>query len=501
MTCLRKVKICGKNCFPCDLKRLQHAVDNYDIVQLKGTFNFGSDGSLKIDKNVVITGSLSRVPVIKGGKKVFVVDNKDVNVQIEGIHFDGGSRVIINPINACNVEIKNCKITNVQNSEIINEEGVIMFDAVAIQFGPLRETFPRPGPTISDAHVKNACVLECYIDMGKYVNGVLVDRNPNPGNFPSYPSRGISAYSVAIDNCVVAKNTSLNTNRINLDFPNVSGNFSFDNNVITMDPFVNSGAQTILYFSWLVNFWNRFVGGNIPISPGKLTGTFTNNNFTMDAVSATELERESQGIFLGPGEVSDVTVCNNVFNIERNAVFPAFTFGGQPGQFQGYLRNTNFSSNTFNGSIKPFAIDGTPGAMFGDVNVDPQVQVTLTKFINNKYRDTNIGDPSPPFAVLLAAQYATVQNESAIITNAFGDGVFVTYTAINDFFPGQVVNISNITPPQYNINNAIITSSTENSFVVESNAVGVYVPGSGVATTNDEVLNIGVHNLINPSYP
>ena len=70
-------------------------------------------------------------------------------------------------------------------------------------------------------------------------------------------------------------------------------------------------------------------------------------------------------------------------------------------------------------------------------------------------------------------QYAT----TATITNAVGNGTVVTYTASNNFIAGTTLNISGITPAQYNSTSATVVSATNSSFTVKSTATGSYSSG------------------------
>jgi hypothetical protein len=66
------------------------------------------------------------------------------------------------------------------------------------------------------------------------------------------------------------------------------------------------------------------------------------------------------------------------------------------------------------------------------------------------------------------------------ITNAVGDGTYVTYTADNDYLPGESIRITGIDPAGYNISSGdlkTIYSATDTQFVVEKTTTGTYVSG------------------------
>ena len=65
----------------------------------------------------------------------------------------------------------------------------------------------------------------------------------------------------------------------------------------------------------------------------------------------------------------------------------------------------------------------------------------------------------------------------AQITNAVGNGITVTYSAVNSFIPGQIVSIYNTIPTSYNLTNLTVTSSTATQFTVSNSAVGTFSIG------------------------
>jgi hypothetical protein len=66
------------------------------------------------------------------------------------------------------------------------------------------------------------------------------------------------------------------------------------------------------------------------------------------------------------------------------------------------------------------------------------------------------------------------------ITNAVGDGTYVTYTAENDYLPGESIRITGVSPSVYNISSGelkTIYSATDTEFVVEKTDTGTYISG------------------------
>jgi hypothetical protein len=69
----------------------------------------------------------------------------------------------------------------------------------------------------------------------------------------------------------------------------------------------------------------------------------------------------------------------------------------------------------------------------------------------------------------------------AIITNVTSSSGFLTYTANNQFSPGDIVDIAGTNVSAFNIQNAVISSATSTQFSVASSATGSYASG-GIAT-------------------
>lgn len=118
-----------------DVPNVQNAVNNYEKVLLRGSFNFGYDftnqpptTNVVINKDVKICGETDEngfpMTTIYGGNSTFVApppigafDGTPVadgpKITIKNIHFDGAGLVPIHIAHTSGVEIKNNKITNV----------------------------------------------------------------------------------------------------------------------------------------------------------------------------------------------------------------------------------------------------------------------------------------------------------------------------------------------------------------------------------------------------
>jgi predicted transcriptional regulator len=97
----RSIVVEGKNDSGIDAQAVQDAVDNYDEVTLRGTFNFGPS-MVKISRSVVVRGDgregdIPSTTIYKKGwafpsrewDSVFKVDGEDTDVTIENIQFTG----------------------------------------------------------------------------------------------------------------------------------------------------------------------------------------------------------------------------------------------------------------------------------------------------------------------------------------------------------------------------------------------------------------------------
>ena len=104
--------------------------------------------------------------------------------------------------------------------------------------------------------------------------------------------------------------------------------------------------------------------------------------------------------------------------------------------------------------------------------------------------DTVFGTPVSVTSVPNATQFIcspnagtstlVVESTDFTVTGATGASGFITYslTGSGNFYPGQRVSISGVSPDQYNITDAIITSNISSSnFTIKSNATGTFISG------------------------
>jgi len=111
--------ILGQNNPAIDVPAVQAAVDQGGMVRLKGTFDFGSTGSVVITNDVDIAGE--KGTLVKGGRLTFnakVPDqlppvNPGPKVTIRDIHFDGAAHAPINLAYISGAVVRGNKITNV----------------------------------------------------------------------------------------------------------------------------------------------------------------------------------------------------------------------------------------------------------------------------------------------------------------------------------------------------------------------------------------------------
>jgi hypothetical protein len=68
------------------------------------------------------------------------------------------------------------------------------------------------------------------------------------------------------------------------------------------------------------------------------------------------------------------------------------------------------------------------------------------------------------------------------VTAVSSTGTQVTYTTTNTFIEGELVDISGITPSQFNATGAVVVSAVGNTFTISSTATGAYVSGGTVTS-------------------
>lgn len=73
--------------------------------------------------------------------------------------------------------------------------------------------------------------------------------------------------------------------------------------------------------------------------------------------------------------------------------------------------------------------------------------------------------------------------DQATITDIDANGVVITYTANNNFVPGDIVTITGTNVAAFNIENAVIATASSTEFTVNSTDTGTYNPSSGGVAT------------------
>jgi hypothetical protein len=117
------ITVVGQDRPEIDARAVQEAVDNYDEVILKGTFNFGSS-MVEISRSVAVRGegreeAIPTTTIYKKGwsfpftefDSVFKVDSRDAEVSIDNIHFTDFNHICIWGVQAGSLDIKDNRIT------------------------------------------------------------------------------------------------------------------------------------------------------------------------------------------------------------------------------------------------------------------------------------------------------------------------------------------------------------------------------------------------------
>ena len=122
------------------------------------------------------------------------------------------------------------------------------------------------------------------------------------------------------------------------------------------------------------------------------------------------------------------------------------------------------------------------GAKWDDLMMPPVSGAVTPCVINSTRTSFQVVQPGPttitsdglPVSVLQSVVwYSTV----APITNVVGDGSTITYTATNSFTIGQVISVYGVTPYNYNVVDATVTSATGTQFSISGSATGTYTNG------------------------
>jgi hypothetical protein len=138
------------------------------------------------------------------------------------------------------------------------------------------------------------------------------------------------------------------------------------------------------------------------------------------------------------------------------------------------ISNTTQSTTPTSGAL---IISGGVG-IAKDVWIDGDLHVNGTTVTEN----TKTVATNDNMIYLNAAQDTT-------ITNAVGDGTYVTYTAENNYTPGMDIRVTGMNPSGYNISSAdglTVYSATSTQFVVAKTTTGSFVSG-GIGHAKEEV--------------
>ena len=138
------------------------------------------------------------------------------------------------------------------------------------------------------------------------------------------------------------------------------------------------------------------------------------------------------------------------------------------------ISNTTQSTTPTTGAL---IISGGVG-IAKDVWIDGDLHVNGTTITEN----TKTVATSDNLIYLNAAQ-------DTAITNAVGDGTYVTYTAENNYTPGMDIRVTGMNPSGYNIataDNLTVYSATSTQFVVAKTTTGSFISG-GTAHAKEEV--------------
>jgi hypothetical protein len=148
-------------------------------------------------------------------------------------------------------------------------------------------------------------------------------------------------------------------------------------------------------------------------------------------------------------------------------------------------------------------IDATSGNFSGNLSVNngemkigsgvsstKSYSVSAFKILSNKVTLTvgthtfAVGDIISVKNVDSLGAMAVAFPSNATITNVSGDGTQITYTASNTFSAGMRVQVTGVTPTEYNLTSAEVLSRNSTSFVVAGAATSSYVSGGSATVTS-----------------
>lgn len=164
-----------------------------------------------------------------------------------------------------------------------------------------------------------------------------------------------------------------------------------------------------------------------------------------------------------------------IISSSGNAIFNNLAVRGQinatSGNFDGFLTVNNQSmkiganvNSAKLASIEEFEISSD------------KVVLTTTENHNFLVGETIIVENTDSIRAMAPA----FPEENLIITGVSGDGEEITYTCANSLIPGSVVNILEVSPSSYNLEQVEIISATSTQFVVAGEIEDTYVSGGEV---------------------
>lgn len=149
------------------------------------------------------------------------------------------------------------------------------------------------------------------------------------------------------------------------------------------------------------------------------------------------------------------------------------------GSSEGTLVFTNTGVTSLTGTANEVVVSGSTGGVTVGLPDDVSIGNNLTVFGNLNVQGTT----TTSYSATIATNDNIIYLNEAFqgdITNAVGDGTYVTYTANNTFAPGMDVRITGITPSSLNIastDNLTVYSATSTQFVVAKTTTDTYVSG------------------------
>ncbi len=149
------------------------------------------------------------------------------------------------------------------------------------------------------------------------------------------------------------------------------------------------------------------------------------------------------------------------------------------------------SSNAITISNTTQATDSTSGALIvsGGIGVAKDVWIDGDLYVN--------GTTSTLYSSTVATSDNLIylnQAQDATITNAVGDGTYVTYTADNAYTPGMDIRVTGMDPSGYDISSAdglTIYSATSTQFVVAKTTTGSFVSGGTAHAKTEANADLG----------